>query len=452
LGDNLDPDSSELLSYLLSIFSNHWMFFLSNGVVVFILLLLSAVISGSEVAFFSLSFDRLKNVSKKDKLGIKRIKRLLSMPKRLLATILILNNFVNIAIVTLATFMMWKIVGGVDNAQSSALVVLTLSVTFIIVFFGEIVPKVYANNKSYQFAIRMAGILFVAEKLLRPFSSLLLRLSNIVEKRIQRKGFQITVDELSHALEITDDKGATEEEKEILKGIVNFSSISSKQIMRSRIDITAFDITIDFHDLMDKINKSGYSRVPVFEETIDNIKGIIYIKDLLPYIDQDENFGWQKLLRDPYFVPEAKKIDDLLKAFQLKRVHMAIVIDEYGGTSGLLTLEDILEEIVGEINDEFDNDDVVYQQLDEQTYIFEGKTSLLDFCRVVNAEESTFDEVKGESESIGGLLLEIHSAIPNAGDVIHYKNYDFKIESSNNKRIKRIRIHINPAQKKHETD
>ena len=266
----------------------------------------------------------------------------------------------------------------------------------------------------------------------------------MIESQVEKKGHNITVDELNQALEITTGDETTEEEKGILKGIVNFSTLTVKQVMKSRMDVTAFDIEMDFHELMDKINKSGFSRIPVYNETIDKIEGILYIKDLIAHIDKEDDFKWQILLRPGFFVPENKKVDALLKDFQEQRVHMAIVVDEYGGTSGLITMEDIIEEIVGEINDEFDDEDVAYNKLDNSTYIFEGKTSLNDFCKIVGVEPSTFDDVKGESESLGGLLLELNATLPRGGEKIKFDQFLFTIVAVDLRRIKRVRVLIKP--------
>jgi gliding motility-associated protein GldE len=292
------------------------------------------------------------------------------------------------------------------------------------------------------FAGMTSRLMNMAESLFSPLSWVLLSFSKVVEKRIERKNYDISKEEIHKALEITADGEATEEEKEILKGIVNFGTLSVKQVMKSRLEITAFDIDLGFHDLMDKINKCGFSRIPVFRETIDKIEGILYIKDLLPYLDRDENFKWQPLLRPGYFVPENKKIDSLLKDFQEKRVHISIVVDEYGGTSGLITLEDIIEEIVGEIRDEFDVDEIAYNKLDENTYVFEGRTSLNDFCKIIGKDPSIFDEVKGESESLAGLILELSSKIPRVGEKIEFGDLVFTVVAVDNRRIKRIRIFV----------
>lgn len=415
-----------------------------EGIMLALLLFLSAVVSGSEVAYFSLSHQDIIKLKGSNNDSEKKIVDLLEQPKRLLATILILNNFINISIVTLATFLSWQIVGS-KSTEGSLVVALTFISTFAIVFFGEIVPKVYANQNNINFARSASIIISPAFYFFKPLSFLLSSMSGMIEKRVEKKGFNISVDELNQALEITAQEDTTEEEKGILRGIVNFGTLSVTQVMRSRMDITAVDIEDDFHELMDLINKNGYSRIPVYKETIDKIEGILYVKDLLPFIDENENFEWQKLLRPGFFVPESKKIDVLLKDFQEKRIHMAIVVDEYGGTSGLITLEDVIEEIVGEINDEFDDDiDVIYNKIDDFTYVFEGKTTLNDFCKVINQDPSVFEAVKGESESLGGLLLELNSKMPRVGEKIIYDKFVFTIVSVDQKRIKRIRVFLNP--------
>jgi putative hemolysin len=409
-----------------------------------VLLFLSALISGSEVAYFSFSTTDIAESRKNNSPQDQKILQMLENPKKLLATILILNNFINIAFVTLSTFITWRAVGS-KTTEGLVVTVLTFLVTFAIVFFGEVVPKVYASQNNLKFARYTAGFLSWGETIFAPLAWFLMSFSHIIEKRVERKGYQITVDHLNHALDITTSEGTTEEEKGILKGIVNFGQLNVKQVMRSRMDITAFDMDYDFHELMDKVNKSGYSRVPVYHETIDQLQGVLYVKDLLPYLNEGEDFQWQKLLRPAFFVPENKKIDSLLKDFQLKRIHIAIVVDEYGGTSGLITLEDIIEEIVGEINDEFDDEDIAYNKLDESTYIFEGKTSLNDFCKVINEDPALFEQIKGDSESLGGLLLELNTKLPRAGERIYYDKYVFTVVSADMKRIKRVRVLIKPV-------
>lgn len=413
-----------------------------NAIAFLLLVLGSSMVSGSEVAFFSLSNNQIDDLDPQSKVDLAVI-GLLKRKRQLLATILILNNTINIAIVTLSTFFTWTLVG-TKTPEGKVVVILSAVVTFIILFFGEVVPKNYATQHNIQFARLTARMLFVSEKIFRPLSSILIGLTGIIEKNVEKKGHDITVDELNQALEITTDENTTDEEKGILKGIVNFSTLTVKQVMKSRMDLTAVDIELDFHELMDKINKSGFSRIPIFNETIDKIEGILYIKDLIGHIENDENFKWQELLRPGFFVPENKKVDSLLKDFQENRVHMAIVVDEYGGTSGLITMEDIIEEIVGEINDEYDDEEIAFNKLDNSTYIFEGKTSLNDFCKVIEIEPSEFDEVKGESESLGGLLLELSNKLPRAGEKIEFKQFLFTIVAVDLRRIKRVRVLIRP--------
>lgn len=420
-------------------------FYVLSGGVIMLLLFLSALISGSEVAFFSLTHNDLATCKTSSDPRDRRILGLLKTPQRLLATILIMNNLVNITIVTIATYITWAIVGS-KTAGGYIVALLTLVTTVAIVFFGEVVPKVYANQNSLKFARSTSAMLNFAHAMCRPLSWVLISISSVIEKRVQRKGYNVSIDELHHALNITAEKEATEEEKGILKGIVNFGTLTVTQVMRSRIDITAIDIDTDFHELMDQINKTGYSRIPIYRETIDKIEGVLYIKDLLPFVDNDEKFQWQAMLRPAFFVPESKRVDSLFKDFQEKRVHIAIVVDEYGGTCGLVTLEDLIEEIVGEINDEFDNEEeIAYNKLDNNTFVFEGKISLNDFCKIINVENSVFDPVKGESESLGGLLLEINSKLPNVGEKIKYDRFVFTVVSADNKRIKRVRVFMNPV-------
>ena len=442
-----EPPSQYLLAQLIN---GDSLFIIVSSVFILILLGMSALISGSEVAFFSLSSRDLAECKDRGKQSDEKILSLVSKPKLLLATILILNNFVNVSIVTLSTFMAWEITGS-RSTEGSVIAILTFSITLAIVFFGEVLPKVYATQNNLSLARITAPFLKVAETVFLPLSMLLMSMSGIIERRYEKRGYDISVEELNQALEITTKGEETSmEEKDILKGIVNFGTLTVKQIMKSRMDIMAFDIEIDFHELMDKVNKSGYSRVPVYRETIDKIEGLLYVKDLLPFINENEHFQWQKLLRQGFFVPETKKIDSLLKDFQEKRIHMAIVVDEYGGTSGLITLEDIIEEIVGEINDEFDDDEIAYNKLDEKTYIFEGKTSLNDFCKVIDINPSVFEKVKGESESLGGLLLEINNKLPHAGEKILFERFVFTVVSVDNRRIKRIRVFLKEEVKKDE--
>ncbi len=425
-------------------------FYLFSFLAIGVLLFLSAMISASEVAFFSLKADALDQCRDSEKGPEKNIVSLLKKPRLLLATILIMNNFVNVAVVTLATFLMWDMTGTHKPTQTIVGLV-TFIATFAITFFGEIIPKVYAAQHNLSFAKKMSSAWLVLEKLWKPVSWPLMNLSNVIEKRIEKKGYSATVEELNQALELTTENDeSSEEEREILKGIVNFGTLTVRQVMKSRIDVSAVDIELNFKELMQQVNKSGFSRIPVYKESLDRIEGILYIKDLLPYLEEKEDFKWQRLLRPGFFVPEAKKLDSLLKDFQSKRVHMAIVVDEYGGTSGLITLEDLIEEIIGEINDEFDEVNTNYQKIDDLTYTFEGKTSLHDFCKILELEPTYFDEVRGESESLGGLILELHSALPKNGDQVTFDRFTFTVLSVDNRRIKKVRVNIANAQTEHE--
>ncbi len=411
-----------------------------NALVLLGLLILSAMLAGSEVAFFSLSADERAACRESDSSTERKISKLLDKPQQLLATLLISINLVNITFITIATYVTELVVGEEEKEGLLATLILLVGVTFIITFFGELIPKVWAQQNNLRFAKITAPLIEAATFIFQPLSSILLGISNIIEKRVERKGYTITADELNHALEITTGKDTSEQEKDILKGIVNFGSTSAKSVMRSRRDITAFDITYDFHELMDKINKSGYSRVPVYKETIDKIEGILYIKDLLPHLEKDEHFKWQDLLHQTFFIPESKKIDDLLYDFQEKRVHMAVVVNEYGETEGIVTMEDIIEEIVGDIHDESDVEDLGYVKLNDGSFEFEGKVSLNDVCRALSLDNDYFDKAKGDSESLAGLLIELFTRLPHAGEEIEYEKYKFRISSVDTRRIKKVKV------------
>lgn len=440
-----DPFPSYYLLAQISEISTSYLIF--NSLLFILLLLGSSLISGSEVAFFSLTNEDLQNLNAEGDSRSQKVIALVKKPKELLSTILILNNLINIAIVTLTTFVSWTIFG-LDAKGIVIILVQTVGVTFAIVFFGEIVPKVYANKARVTFSQTMSTSILFFSKLLKPLSFFLMSIGKVIESRIEKRGYSLSVNELNQALEISTED-TPDDEKDILRGIVNFGTLTVKQVMRSRMDITAIDVEMDFHELMDKINKSGYSRIPVFEETIDNILGILYIKDLLPYIEKDEDFAWKELIRKSFFVPENKKVDTLLKDFQLKRVHMAIVVDEYGGTSGLVTLEDLIEEIIGEINDEFDDtEDIFFQEIDPSTFVFEGKVSLNDFCKKLELDSQVFDEVKGESESLGGLLLELNSKLPKNGKRIRFGDFKFTVLAVDARKIKKVKVQILPENDK----
>jgi len=411
-----------------------------NALILLGLLILSALLAGSEVAFFSLSAEERAACRDSDSGTERKISKLLDKPQLLLATLLISINLVNITFITISTYVTEQVVGEEQKEGLVATLVLLVGVTFIITFFGELIPKVWAQQNNLRFAKITAPLLEIATIVFQPLSSLLLGISNVIEKRVERKGYTITADELNHALEITTGTDTSEQEKDILKGIVNFGSTSAKSVMRSRRDITAFDIAFDFHELMDKINKSGYSRVPVYKETIDKIEGILYIKDLLPHLEKDEHFKWQDLLHQTFFIPESKKIDDLLYDFQEKRVHMAVVVNEYGETEGIVTMEDIIEEIVGDIHDESDVEDLGYVKFNDGSFEFEGKVSLNDVCRALGLDNDYFDKAREDSESLAGLLIELFTRLPHAGEEIEYEKYKFRISSVDTRRIKKVKV------------
>ncbi|MHA7877333.1 MAG: gliding motility-associated protein GldE [Bacteroidota bacterium] len=405
------------------------------------LLFCSAVVSGTEVAFFSLSHKQITQCKNTTDAREKKILKLLKYPRRLLATILILNNLVNVAFVTFSTYLLWYIVG-VDHVAHFILLVYTLVSTTFIVLFGEVIPKIYANQNNLRVAKRMAGFLAFAVSALRPFSSLLLRIGNLLGRGVLQENYELSPDKLNRALELTTIQDASEEEKEILQGIVNFSSLTAKQIMQPRMEITAVDLTTNFHQLMRLVNRSNHSRFPVYKETIDKIEGTLHIKDLLAHMDEHEHFAWQSLLRKCLFVPENRRIDTLLLEFQEKRMRMAVVVDEYGGTSGILTLEDIIEEVIGDIADEFNQEATMYQQVDARTFVLESKISLNDFCKVIGEHPATFEDVKGESESLGGLLLELNGRLPHAGQKIVFRQFTFTVVSADMRKIKKVKVEI----------
>ncbi len=411
-----------------------------DALILLALLLLSALLAGSEVAFFSISAEERASCRESDSSSERTVAKLLDKPQLLLATLLIFINLVNITFVTLSTVITEQVLGEKEKDGLMATLILLVGVTFMITFFGELIPKVWAQQNSLKFAKITAPAIEVAVVVFKPLSSLLLGLSNIIEKRVERKGYTITADELNHALEITTGQGTSSQEKDILKGIVNFGSTAAKSVMRPRRDVTAFDISLDFHELMDKINKSGYSRVPVYKDTIDKIEGVLYIKDLLPHIEKDEYFNWQELIHSAFFIPESKKIDDLLYDFQEKRVHIAIVVNEYGETEGIITMEDIIEEIVGDINDEYDEDELGYKRLEDGSFEFEGKVTLNDVCRALSIENDYFDKVKGESESLAGLIIELFARLPHAGEDMDYEKFKFKVVAVDSRRIKRVKV------------
>ena len=406
-----------------------------------LLLLLSALISGSEVAFFSLTpADReLMDDSEPRQ---QKILELLEEPDHLLATILISNNFVNVGIVIVSTYLLNSFFSPDSWSPLLTFVVEILAITGVLLLFGEILPKVYANASKLHFAQLVTPLLSRIHSALHPIST---RLSKTINRiNIEGRGPQLSVDDLEQALELTADENSNEEEQRILKGIVRFGSTTVKEVMTPRTSVIAIDIKAPYPETLRHITESGYSRIPVFDENLDQIKGLVYVKDLLPYMDAAVNFGWQDLMRVPFFVPESKKIDDLLKEFQQRRIHLAIVVDEFGGTSGVISLEDVLEEIVGEISDEFDDEDVVYSKLDDHNYVFEAQTPLIDFCRVLGISRDQFDTVDGESETLAGLVLELAGKFLEKNEKVNYNAYTFKVESVDQRKLIRIKVTVDP--------
>ncbi len=412
-----------------------------NFIVILLMLFCSALISGAEVAYFSLTPNDVEDLNQeKSKKALLTLK-LLEKPNKLLATILITNNFINIGIIILSTYLTASIFQFPENSIMEFMFQIVV-ITFVIVLFGEITPKVYANRNALWFSKWMSIPLNLSSKLFSPLSYLLTSSTAFIDKRLKRKKEVVSMDEIAEALELTTETDPNEEEQKILKSIVEFGNIDVKEIMKSRIDVVAIEQKLLFEKVIDLVVDSGFSRIPVYKENFDDVIGILYVKDLIPHLDQKSDFKWQDLIRSAYFVPETKMINDLLKEFQDKKIHLAIVVDEYGGTSGIVTLEDILEEIVGDITDEFDDDGNFFSVLDEYNFIFEGKISLNDFLKTVKGETDYFDDVKGDSDSLAGLILELKGVIPNKGEVIKFAPYIFTIESSDSRKIKRIKVQI----------
>lgn len=404
---------------------------------VVILLFGSAMISGSEVAFFSLSPSDLSYLKEKNSKRTRMILRRLESPERLLATILITNNFINVGIVIISAFIMNALVH-IENSPLLEFIIQVVIITFILLLFGEILPKLYANQFSVSFAQFMICPIKGFEKIFYPISSFLILSTSIVKRKLSAKKQNISMDDLSEALELAADDIA--DDKNILESIVKFGNINVSEIMTPRIDIAAIDIQTKLQDLVTTLIDYGYSRIPVYSENIDNIKGILYIKDLLPHFQKSNMFNWQTLIRPPYYVPDNKKIDDLLREFQTKKIHMAIVVDEYGGTSGIITLEDIIEEIVGEIVDESDEDEMTYQQLDDKNWLFEAKVFLNDFLKIINMPPDMFDQIRGDADTLAGLILEQKGEMPRHGEKIVIKDILFTIESVDKRRIKQLKV------------
>lgn len=436
----MDPDPEPFLLALPLLASSTIL-----GLALLVLLLIcSALISGAEVAFFSLKpTDLEQNDQTNKKLSV--VARLLDKPKKLLATILVANNAINIAIVLLFASLGKYLFGSLNTTLFGIdlrFLIEVIIITFLILLFGEILPKIYASRNNKKFAIFMAYPLKVLDTLLTPISTPMKNVTLWIQKSLGGQKSNFNVDQLSHALELASEEDTTPQEQKILKGIVSFGNTDTKQAMQPRMDIFALNKEDLYQDILPIVIKSGYSRIPVYQDSVDTIIGILYIKDLLPHLSKT-TYDWNTLLREPYFVPENKKLDDLLAEFKEKRNHLAIVVDEYGGTSGLISLEDIIEEIVGDISDEFDDEDIIYSKIDQNNYVFDGKTSLKDFYRIIALEDTSIFEInKGEAETIAGFALEISGGFPKKNEILNYGRYTFTVEAMDKKRIKQIKFTI----------
>ena len=410
-------------------------------IIIAFLVFCSAFISASEAAFFSLTPSNLRELRTDKIKNSEKLIEIIEQPKRLLATILIANNFVNVAIVILSSFLLLSIVELKDNPVIEFLIQVVL-ITSIILIFGEIIPKIYSVSKALKIALLVTPVFKYLIKFLSPFSALLVRSSGIIDKRVSRKSAQLSLGDLSQAIDLTATESTPAEEHKILKGIVKFGDIEAKEIMKPRIDVVAVDVLTTYHKLLDIILNSGYSRIPAYNENFDKIAGILYVKDLLPHIDKPDDFDWASLLRPAFFVPENKKINFLLKEFQSKKIHLAIVVDEYGGTSGIVTLEDIIEEIVGDISDEFDTfeDELSYSKIDDYTYLFEGKTLLNDFYKITGIEDTIFEDIEGDPDTLAGLIIEIERRIPKLNNITKFKQYEFKITKVDSRRVLEVQV------------
>jgi len=431
----LDPEPTVLISNLLVINTS----LITSVVLLIVLLLCSALISGAEVAVFSLTKSNIDEGLENKSVAMQMIAKLLERPKKLLATILIANNFINIAIVILFAFIGENVFESITSSVLRFFLEVII-ITFLILLFGEIIPKIYASRNSVKFSSFIARPLKILDVLFTPLSLPMRYLTMKLQDAFGKQRSNISVDQLSQALELTNTEDTTQEEQKLLQGIVSFGNTDTKQVMRPRMDLFAINIDTPFETIIKEIIDNGYSRIPVYKESIDTVIGVLYVKDLLPHLNK-KTFDWTKLLRTPFFVPENKKLDDLMDEFQAKKVHLAVVVDEYGGTSGLVSLEDIIEEIVGDISDEYDDDDLIYTKIDDNNYSFEGKTPLKDVYKIIGVEDDTdFEARKGEAETLAGFVLEISGGFPRIGSKINFKKYVFTVEALERKRIKQIKL------------
>lgn len=416
-----------------------------SAIVLVVMLVVSALISGSEVAFFSLCPTDMEELENSQNKSSDVVVKLLNKPKDLLAIILIANNFINVAIIVVSTFLS-TIIFPVDSlSTTSKFLIDVVAITFLLLLFGEVIPKIYATKNGKKMSLLMAKPLFVLGKI-PPFSWLksgLVKGTSVISNLGKVKSHNVSTDELTQAVELTIGESADISDKKIWQDIVRFGEKDVKQIMKPRVDVEAIDSSTSFQEMYAILEKNKYSRIPVYKESFDKIEGIFFIKDLLPYLDEKEDFEWQKLMREAFFVPENKKIDDLMNDFQELKMHMAIVVDEYGGTSGIVTLEDVLEEIVGDIADEFDDDDLEYSKLDDFNYIFEGKTALVDVYKIIEIEGTEFENAKSESDTLAGFVIEQAGKILKKGERVKFLNYTFHVEAADTRKVKRIKLTIN---------
>ncbi|MDR0989569.1 MAG: gliding motility-associated protein GldE [Prevotellaceae bacterium] len=402
-----------------------------------LLLLVSGFTSASEIAFFSLSPTDLSNISEKKHPSDAKIASLMDNTERLLATLLITNNFVNVTVIMLCNYFFMDVFE--FHSPLAEFLVLTVILTFLLLLFGEIMPKIYSAQNVLRFCRLAAPGVTMFRSVFYPFASMLVRSTSFLNKHVARKNRNISVDELSQALELTD-KAELSEENNILEGIIRFGAETAKEVMTSRLDMVDLDVRTSFKDVLQCVVDNAYSRIPIYSETQDNIKGILYIKDLLPHLNKGDNFRWQSLIRPAYFVPETKMIDDLLREFQANKIHIAVVVDEFGGTSGIITMEDIIEEIVGEIHDEYDDEEHTYILLNDHTWVFEAKTQLTDFYKITKTDEESFDEVAGDADTLAGLLLELKGEFPTLHEKVSYRNYEFEVLEMDKRRILKVKV------------
>lgn len=442
----MDPDPEPYLKLISVILTPFFTGFTVNAVIGLIILCLllaaSALISSSETAFFSLRPADIDDLGSRNDSKSQLVLKLREQPKLLLATILIGNNFVNVTITLLATYIVSEMFD-MANHPMAAFIMEVLVITSLVLIIGEITPKILAARKPVKFSRFMARTLQVLMALFKPLSSLLVNSTSFMDKHLEKKKAEISMDDLSAAVDIATEASTPLEEKNMLKGIATFTEKEVSSVMKPRIDIIAVEISMPFREMLDTVIKSGFSRIPVYEESLDKVSGILYVKDLLPYLDA-QTFAWQALLRPAFFVPENRKINDLFQDFREKKIHIAIVVDEYGGTSGLITMEDVIEEIVGEINDEFDNvkQEQHYTKIDDNTYLFKAQTSIVDFCKVFNLNEDYFEESQGEADTLAGLVLEIEGRIPEVGFNFNLEKFNFEITEADHRRIIQIKVRV----------